>query len=376
MTRKIVIKRLSASDLTFFEYHYRHTSGTKQKALNFDRVAFIDKLYPALPEAVGDGPVKVSLSLRGPGKGGVQNIQRKILKQDKNWRLNGELVYDPPELAGLYSPLQKGDYAIIEFVGGVVPDSLTIQLVAQAVPEDAKVFAAIGAKYGAQFSARMGMIVPDVDELMAVLESLELDGSHPISDLIETDYLEDAALGGAIGLEALARRPAGREVTKAQFQKSQEEADRIGRLGEELVNWFLEQQKANGQIEDFEWTSKMKPFGPFDFRILAEGVTVRKIDVKSTVGKASNPIHVSMPELREIAENDVPYDIYRMYNVKVGSGRLLIGADIREFGKTIYASLSALPAGVVPDSFSIETNPLKLDGYTEIIVPNEEEESA
>ena len=89
MNRKIAIKRLSASDLTFFEHQFRNTAGTKQKAFNLDRAVFDDELYPSLPLAIGNDRVPINLSIFGPGLEGLHNLQRKILKQQKNWRLNG-----------------------------------------------------------------------------------------------------------------------------------------------------------------------------------------------------------------------------------------------------------------------------------------------
>lgn len=375
MQRKIAIKRLSASDLTFFEHHYRHTTGTKQKAFNLDRAVFIDSLYPSLPVAVGEGPVKVSLAVRGPGLAPAQNLQRKILKQDKNWRLNGELIFDAPDTKGLYAELQKGDFAIIEFIGGIVPDSLTIQLVAQAKPEDQKLHAAINTRYGNQFSAHTGLIATDPINFLDILAATGLDPAHPANDLLEADYLEDLAQGGLLGFQILAKRPAGRKITKAEFQQSKENAERVGQQGEEVVNWYLTELLGKGQIEGFEWTSNLNPIAPYDFAILKDGMIEKKIDAKSTAGKQSNPVHISIAELREMANSTVPYEIYRIHEVKEGSGALSVSNDMRGFAKSIGEALHALPSGVVPDSFSLDAATLHLGAVQQLAISDGEESS-
>lgn len=375
MNRKIAIKRLSASDLTFFEHHYRHTDGTKQKAFNLDRAVFIDVLYPSLPVAVGEGPVKVALSIRGPGMAPAQNLMRKILKQDKNWRLNGELIFDPPDTKNLYAALQKGDFAIIEFIGGVAPDSVMVQLVAQAQPEDLRLHTAIDSKYGNSFSAHKGMIVPDTDEFLGILVDVGLDPSHPASDLLETDFLEDVVLGGLHGFESLTRRREGRVLTKAEFQQSKENAERVGRLGEQFVNSHLADQKDKGVITEFEWTSDINPIAPYDFAIKASGAITTKIDVKSTGGKQDNPVHVSMAELVEMIHSTVPYKIYRVHGIKERSGVLAVSKDVREFAKAIGASIQGFPQGVVPDGFSIDPKLLNL-GRPQTIGASDDNEEA
>lgn len=376
MDRKIAIKRLSASDLTFFEYHYRRTAGTKQKAFNLDRSILIDGFFPSLPIAVGGAPVKVALSIRGPGIAPSQNLMRKIIKQEKNWRLNGELIFDPPDNAGQYAPLQKGDFAVIEFIGSVVPDLLTIQLVAQTHAEDKNLYAALNTKYGASFSLHRGMISPDPDDFFSTLAVAEIDTSHPINDFLEAEYLEDVVLGGLRGLETLTKRRRGRTLTKSEFEQSKENAARIGRLGEELVNTYLTKLLEDGQISQFEWTSDLNPIASYDFAIQTANVISRKIDVKSTSGKQNNPVHVSMAELVEMIQSTVPYEIYRVHEVNERSGMLAVSTDLRGVATAIADSLKDLPMGVTPDGFSIDSALLQLCESKKIVIPDYEEPNA
>lgn len=63
MKKRIVLKRLSASDLTLFEHHFRNTSGAKQKAFNLDSAVFIDILYPGLPDRMDITRDRIPLDL-------------------------------------------------------------------------------------------------------------------------------------------------------------------------------------------------------------------------------------------------------------------------------------------------------------------------
>ena len=374
MQRKIAIKRLTASDLTFFEHHYRNTAGAKQKSFNLDRTVFINEFYPNLAAHAPNISIRVSLSVRGPGKATAQTLVRKILKQEKNWRLNGELIYDPPESHGRYSLLQKGDFAIIEFLGGSAPDVLTVQLVAQAGPEDEGLHAAISKSYGHGFFNHKGMIAADPADLIGVLADAGVDPAHPVYDLLEADYIEDLAQGGLLGFTLLTKRPPGRKVTKEELQQAKENLERVGREGEELVSSHLSTQKKKKMIEDFEWTSDSNATASYDFAIIRNGQIEIKIDVKSTAGKLDNPVHVSMAELKEMVDSRSPYEIYRIHAISNGSGILSISQDMRKFAQSVYECLKHLPQGVVPDGFSIDPVVLSLGPPQSITGLNGEEE--
>jgi hypothetical protein len=50
MQRRIAIKRLTASDLTLFEWHFRNENAGNQKSINLNADIFIDQMFPSLPE--------------------------------------------------------------------------------------------------------------------------------------------------------------------------------------------------------------------------------------------------------------------------------------------------------------------------------------
>jgi len=51
MSRKLAVKRLTTSDLTFFEWHFKNRPAGKQKAINLNADVF-NELYPTLRDYV------------------------------------------------------------------------------------------------------------------------------------------------------------------------------------------------------------------------------------------------------------------------------------------------------------------------------------
>lgn len=362
MKRKIVVKRLSASDLTLFEKHFRNTSGTKQKAFNLDVAIFVNRLYPGLPGKmdITRSRIPLDLSIFGPGIAGLHNLQRKILKQDKNWRLDGELIYNPVDEQNRYDMLQKGDFAIIEFIGDLKPNSARMHLIAQAVAEDEELFSALDKRYTSEFSARKGMVDVDPDELATIIGGLKLPDNHPVLDIADAAALEDAVKGGIEGVQKLRRRRGTRGVEKSELEKAKRMAEKTGDMGEELLNSWLQVLMDRGEIQGFKWNSADNAISPFDFSILnADGGIERVIDAKSTIGSFDNPIHVSLSELLEMADGGFPYDIYRLYALNADSAQMRIAEDLQEYAKTVLEVIEKLPVGVRVDSISINPNSLR-----------------
>ncbi|WP_221065214.1 protein NO VEIN domain-containing protein [Methylomagnum ishizawai] len=353
--------------MTLFEYHYRNTSGAKQKAINMDAAVFVNVLFPTLPgriDAIRDR-VKITLEVYGPGEAGIHSITRKILKQQKNWRLNGELIVNPPEEPGRYDPLQKGDYAILDFVGDPEPHTARMYLVARALPQDAALHAALDAKYGAAFSPRKGMEPIDLEDLAQLLGGLSLPEGHPVLDFIDSDTLEDAAQGGVEALRKLRKRRKARGVSREEFGRAKRAAEQVGRLGEEILNGWLETEQHAGRIQGYRWESDANAIAPYDFVLVEDGADIRRIDAKSTTGDFKNPIHVSLAELFEMAEGGLPYDLYRLYSVSENSARLRIAKGLRETAARILEPFRRLPSGVTVDGVSIAPETL---GFGEEII--------
>lgn len=353
MKRKIALKRLSSSDLTLFEHHYRNTTGAKQKGINLDRSVFIDQLFPTVPDLVGLGRIPLDLSVYGPGLAGLHNLQRKVKKEAKNWRLNGELIFNPPEEPSRYDLLAKNDYAILDFAGDPEPHAARMYLVARGVAQDMALYAALEAKYGASFSPRKGLLELDPDELAHLLGALGLPTGHPALDFIDFDALEDAAQGGLDGLTKLKRRRQARGVSREELGRARQSAEQVGRLGEEILNAWFESRYEAGTGPKYCWDSDANAVAPYDFSLMDEGTTKRRVDAKSTSGNFHNPLHVSLAELMEMAYGGLPYDLYRLYEVSDISGRLRVAENVGEFAANVLEKFRTLPPGITVDGISI-----------------------
>jgi len=362
MPRKLALKRLTASDLTLFKWHFQTLDIGNQKAFNLDASVLVGRLYPQLgePSLVPQPRYPLDLYLYGPGLGPANNLQRKILKQEKNWRLNGEMIDNPIESPELYNVLAPGDFALFEFSGDVTPTTANVVLLSAAVPADAGVHAELTRRFprGSMWALEDGLI-------QEVLDTARPPAGHSLYDWAETSLLEDAALGGAAGAGAINARRGSRGISPEDFMRSRRSAEATGVAGEELLNTWLEGERLAGRIRAFEWTASVNAVAPYDFRVTEAGGGVRVVDAKSTVGGFSNPLHLSLSELTAAVRGPEPYDICRLYEVTEAGAKMRIARNIGPALKGVLAALSALPDGVTADSVSID--PAILEFFPEVI---------
>jgi transcriptional regulator with XRE-family HTH domain len=369
MKRTIVLKRLSASDLTIFEHQYRTTSGSKQKGINLDKAVFLEQLYPSLKSRLATSHARVpqELHIYGPGSAGLHTQMRKILLQAKNIRLNGEFIKNPIDEPGRYDNLFKDDLAIIEFTGDESPTSAKMLLLSQHDQSDQDLYQSLMGRYGSQFSNRKAMLVLADTDLSQVISSLDLPKGHPALDFLDGEALEDAAQGGIDGVQQLRRRRNTRGVSQEELARAKQSAEQNGRLGEELLNAWLEDQTNSQEIPNFIWIADENAIAPFDFRILnAEGNPARSIDAKSTSGRFSNKIHISLAELEEMVLGDLPYDIYRLYGVGDNAALCRVAENIGSILQPTLSVLANLPNGVTADGISIDPSILPFGDEFEI----------
>jgi hypothetical protein len=364
MPRKLLLKRLTASDLTLFKYHFFNRPAGKQKAINMDVAVFVHELYPSLPEAASKlpgGKVPLDLSIYGPGKAPIHNLQRKILKQQKNWRLNGEYIDNPDDAPTRYNDLREGDYALFEFTGFPIPVAAKLALISKATLDDAKLHQELTSRFGAT-----SMVALDESLIEDIIASSAPPMGHPIHEWGDADVVEDAVLGSAASVEKLLKRRQGRGLTPEDLALAKANAERTGQLGEEFVDIYLRSRKDSGEIMDYEWTSQMNAIAPYDFRVTGKGGVQAVVDAKSTRGPFDNPIHVSLAELIKSQQALETYDIYRLYEVTEQGAKLRIARSVQGAFRPILQAVAAMPAGVQVDGFSINTSLLKFERETSI----------
>lgn len=100
----------------------------------------------------------------------------------------------------------------------------------------------------------------------------------------------------------------------------------LGRKGEEFVNEFLDKEKFEKRVTDYEWANKSSEVGkPFDFHIHYSSGQEQWMDVKTTEHEFEQAIIVSKNEIRFIAGKKNPeYSIYRVYSKSETEARLRV----------------------------------------------------
>ncbi len=349
MQRRIALKRLTASDLTLFEWQFRNRNAGNQKSINLNAAVFIDELFPSLPDAASElnDRLPLDLNIYGPGHAGLHNLQRKILKGPayKNWRLDGEYINSPETDPERYNILEPDDLAIFEFRGRIVPSSATLILISQNVDVDRPVYRALLPILG-----RRSMATISVDQLQLISNALE-DREHPFHELTLDAELEDAALGGVKGVVALRRRP-GRKVSRDELKHARELAEQVGRSGEESIFRHLDRQKRDGVITDFSWEAEANAVAAYDFLVILNTNVSVAVDVKATNGQFDRSLHVSVAELTEMTQQR-RYDLYRVFELTDASAKLRIAENVGDFASEILQTIGRLRPGVQVDSISI-----------------------
>ena len=166
--------------------------------------------------------------------------------------------------------------------------------------------------------------------------------------------MEDAAQGGLEGLTKLRKRRQARGVSREELGRAKQSAEQMGRLGEEILNAWLETERQAGRVSNYRWDSDINAVAPYDFTVLDGETVSRRIDAKSTAGDFRNPIHASFSELEEMAHGGLRYDLYRLYSVNETTARLRIAHDMGEFATQILEPFISLPVGITVDGVSIK----------------------
>lgn len=359
--RKLALKKLKGSDLSFFKSYFSKHPQTKQKGFNLDTKLLEGEFYPGLKDRLNPLPKKavhVDLTLMGPGLSPAYTLARKIKIDAKNLRLNGELVHDPDDQFGRFDVLAEDDFALFEFGGSPLPDSVSTVLIAAKHTEDA----ALHRHFQLMLPRKTdSMCVVTEDVLNTLIEAASPAEGHPIRDWLSADLLEGVAVGDSVAVDVINKRRAGRGMTAEALKSAKASAERTGELGEELLDVFL----AEGGLPDLDshtWTSQENAISPFDFLVRMKDGEIRHVDAKSTAAKFETPLYLSTAEIRHALSSDVPYDIFRLYEVNESGAILRIARDIKKSVSRLQQVLAELPKGVRVDSLAFEPSFFEFDG--------------
>ena len=371
MVDKLALKRLTASDLTFFEWHFRNRNAGNQKAINLNADVFIDQLYPALSTIIrGHDRLGANLWIAGPASAEPINLQRKIIKGAgyKNWRLDGEFVHDLDEDPDRFIQLMSGDIVLLGFEGDLKPKTITLVLLASSAPEDATLF---GRLDGILSDRRM--IALENDVLRELCEDVPVPQSHPVWLLVSDEDVGEAAMGQAPAVARLLDRVRPVRFSREALLKARRAAEEIGRLGEELVDMYLKSRVVAGEIADYEWVAAVNAIAPHDFRLRRDGAW-EKIEVKTTAGTFGREFHLPLSELRDMAQGEGVYRIVRVYEASDQGARMRISGECRAYGRSILDAFGALPAGVTPDGVTVVPDETMFGTEIEVDVATDDSE--
>jgi hypothetical protein len=347
---KKVMNSIWPSLLTRQDRYYAAKDAQKQaKALGPQGKAIIDA-EKAKAKAVGTIPVQVEL--HGPSGKSTISDNRIIALQDKNWRLNGDFILDPPTDPGRFYPvMQEGDLALIGFEGTEWPTRAVVVLLSQTA--DAVLWSELtpNTSKGAR-----SMVQVDQAALLTLADKHGLQPNHIIRRLAVTGPVPllpppvPAPAPPPVAAPALPPKQAtgialplnlksSQALTPDQLAEQLAAGVLTGKLGERMVDRYLTGQ-STGNIPVHTWVSLKFAKHPYDFELLAaSGAVQAVIDAKATSNPWPGEFYMSIGEIHWARLSQVPYYIYRLSEVGPSGGQLRISSDIRGFAK---AALKAL----------------------------------
>lgn len=348
---RFAIKKLTRSDLTFFEHQFRRQNAGNQKSINLNRNVFVDLIFPLAGEVTGGvaRQFPVPVTIYGPGMRTEPHIiTRKVISaggSQKNWRLNGEFVPDPEFDLPRYHGLSADDCVVFGFEGeNGLPTAFHMVLLAQAEPQDMPIRNDIVAVLGTRSMAEIS-----ADQLIEIVNRSP--PAHPIRELLEAERdqaMQEAALGSAEGTEKLLRQPSRRRMSAEALAKARQAAEAAGRNGEVLIDEWLRSLVREGKLLDAVWVSEINAINPWDFEITELSGERVRVEVKSTTGPFERPLHISQAEILAAGAASSPRtDLYRVYALSDEAAWVQTSRDIRVFAASVAAASAALPAGVV-----------------------------
>ena len=372
MISKLALKRLTASDLTFFEWHFKNRHAGNQKAINLNADVLTGRLYPVLDTVVRERQNKIGIDLwiAGPGAAEPVNLQRKIIKGTayRNWRLDGEFVYNPDGTPDRFNILRPGDLALLGFEGELAPNTVTVVLVGQDASLDQPLFRGLD-----DVLVSGSMMAVESKGLGELCDQLGVPKSHPVWLLVSDEDLTEAALGQAPAVDRVLKRPRSMSLSQEELSAARRVAEEIGRLGEELIDYHLSERLAADAIADYVWVSDVNAVSPHDFRIQRTGPW-EKLEVKTTAGDFSREFYVSLNELRDMAHGEDDYFIGRVYQASREGAKLRYSQELRAYGQSILDAFSSLPPGVTPNGVTIRPDEAIFGEEIDINAPVAQEE--
>lgn len=140
----------------------------------------------------------------------------------------------------------------------------------------------------------------------------------PLIKFIESK-IDELSIGLQEDLEIISQTSTKSEKYRSiDIEKAQKRFKVTGRTGEELINEYLEMQKTEKLISEFEWVNKSRESGkPFDFVVNPATTEEKYIDVKTTQFRFEQSLMFSDGEIDFINTIDeTRYAVYRVFSLR------------------------------------------------------------
>ena len=134
-------------------------------------------------------------------------------------------------------------------------------------------------------------------------------------EIVNAEYYEELEVTSQTGQNKITKRLI---LRPRDIEKMNKVFQAIGKEGESLLNQYLESEKQQKRIKDFNWLNKSREmYMPYDFEIIQNNDARFFSDVKSTNQEFEKhrPIYLSENELKFIDINKKNYLIHRVYSV-------------------------------------------------------------
>src|SRR5690554_2051904 len=296
--KRLALKRLSASDLTFFEHHFRNTTGTKQKAINLDSKVFVRSFYPNINDITGGGETLAHpLNIYGPSGAARYSQMCRTLKQAKNWRMGGVIIRSDitPDR---YEALVPGDLAVLVFLEEDHPERVDLFLMSSRSELDSPLYTLLHDAYEEFFGERAAMLELSEESLSETLQegidSEFIEESHQVFEFLRASEALEAPSSSDTGTGSSISPPRKRVMSKEQLNKRKAAAEKIGADGESILNVWLNGLLRENKIDDFQWVSQSNAISPFDFEVTDLSGAKTLVEVKSTGGVFESQFYISI----------------------------------------------------------------------------------
>ena len=162
----------------------------------------------------------------------------------------------------------------------------------------------------------------------------------------------------------------------ADVKKARNYIYEIGKQGESLINEYLDRQRTEKIVAEYDWMNKSGEQGkPYDFYIKYCNGLEQWIDVKTTEYEFEQAVIVSKNEIKFITEKEAKkYAIFRVYSIKELQAKLKVCSECLMYIKKLYRdidymtqSMSDYKAAMVNYKIAFEPGPVSFKNISDEI---------